>query len=71
MDFFKFDFVAACFPEDTVATLMTIETIKRVETKEDCNNLCTQSKNMGDGCEYFNFKVHVQGVPEKCSFKSG
>jgi len=48
--------IKACFAENTVANLGTIQKIKKVENLEACNELCTESAMYGEGCQYFNFK---------------
>ena len=41
-----------------MATFKAYEKIKKVKDAQTCNELCTESKENGDGCQYFNFKVN-------------
>ena len=56
--FFYFLF-SACFNKNNMATLKAYEKIKKVNDAQACNELCTESKENGDGCQYFNFKVQI------------
>jgi len=47
-----------CFANNRIATFKAYEKIKKVKDAQTCNELCTQSKENGDGCQYFNFKVY-------------
>ena len=48
---------SACNPENTINALVPFKKIKKVETKEECRDICTNKPE----CQYFNFKVN-------CSF---
>ena len=51
-------FISVCFAENHMAILTVYEKIKKVKDAQACHDLCTKSKENGDGCQYFNFKVH-------------
>ena len=46
-----------------MAVFKPYEKIKKVVDAQACSDLCTESKENGNDCQYFNFKVHPsQGV---------
>jgi len=55
-----------CFNKNTQATLKAYEKIKKVNDAKACNELCTESKENGDGCQYFNFKDHKTKSKRLC-----
>merc|ERR1719481_2446499 len=55
-----------CFKKNKMATLKAYEKIKKVKDAETCNALCTESKKLGDGCEYFNFKDNKSKSKRLC-----
>ena len=54
------DPILACMPppvcnkKNTINNFKTFETIKKVKSKEECNNIC---QDFGDDCDFWNFKV--------------
>jgi len=55
-----------CFNKNNMATLKAYEKIKKVNDAQACNELCTESKENGDGCQYFNFKDHNSKSKRMC-----
>ena len=55
--------ILACMPppvcnkKNTINNFKIFETIKKVSSKEQCNDICVASYDEGYGCEFWNFKV--------------
>jgi len=47
-----------CFPKNRMVIFKPYEKIKKVVDAQACSDLCTESKENGNDCQYFNFKDH-------------
>jgi len=57
---------APCNKKNTINNFKVFETIKKVKTKEDCNEQCVLSEIEGTGCEFWNFKDHKSKNKRVC-----
>ena len=65
--------ILACMPppvcnqKNTINNFKTFETIKKVASKEECNDIC---QDFEDDCDFWNFKVMHKNKKTKHNLKA-
>merc|ERR1711973_556047 len=55
-----------CNKKNTINNFKIFETIKKVSSKEQCNDICIASYDQGYGCEFWNFKDNKKQSKRVC-----